>query len=119
MNNRHYGSRGEQVASDFLIEKGYTVLCRNFRVGRMGELDIIAKDRDILCFVEVKTRSNTLYGRPGEAVTYTKQTTIRRIAQIYMQRFHLEDSPVRFDVAELMMDREGQVKDINLIQNAF
>ena len=119
MNNRAFGAQGEREAASFLAKQGYTILCRNFRAGRMGEIDIIALDGEMLCFIEVKTRSGDRYGTPSEAVSARKQSTIRRIAQIYMQRSSISDKPVRFDVAELMMDHGGRIRDIGLIKNAF
>lgn len=119
MNNRAFGTKGEEAAAQYLASKGWTLLARNFRVGRMGELDIIARDGEYLSFVEVKTRSSHQYGTPGEAVSYSKQATIRRLAQIYMERLGWYDLPVRFDVMELQMDRDGRIRDITLIKNAF
>jgi putative endonuclease len=119
MNNREYGTLGEEEASGYLAGRGYKILFRNFRVGRMGEIDIICKDGETLCFVEVKTRSNDHYGTPAQAVSVSKQSTITRLAQIYMQRFGIRDMPVRFDVVEIMMDRERKISAIRLIQNAF
>ncbi len=120
MNNRAYGTLGEEAAVAYLDKHGYKIITRNFRVGRMGEIDIIGKDGDTLCFIEVKTRSNFSFGYPAQAVSNQKQATITRIAQIYMQSNRCyDDVPVRFDIVELMMDRAGNIKDISLIQNAF
>ncbi len=119
MNNRSFGTAGEDEAMRYLSKRGYTIICRNFRAGKMGEIDLIGRDGDTLCFIEVKTRSNDHYGTPAQAVSALKQATITRLAQVYMQRFGLFDQPVRFDVVALMMDREGKVKDIELLKNAF
>lgn len=119
MNNRAYGTLGEEEAGAYLNNQGYRILTHNFRVGRMGEIDIIGKDGDTLCFIEVKTRSNYSFGTPAQAVSKQKQTTITRIAQIYMKRNGYSDVPVRFDIVELIMDRTGSIKDIMLIKNAF
>lgn len=119
MNNRNFGTRGEQEAMQYLSKHGYTIIYRNFRVGRMGEIDLIGKDGDMLCFIEVKTRSSNLYGTPAEAVSSMKQATIIRVAQVFMQRYGYLNVPVRFDVAELLMDRSGQAPEIRLIKNAF
>lgn len=118
MNNRAYGALGEEAAAAYLDKQGYRILIRNFRVGRMGEIDIIGQDGDTLCFIEVKTRSGFGFGTPSQAVSSKKQATIKRIAQIYMQNHRYYDA-VRFDVVELIMDRSGSIKDIVLIQNAF
>lgn len=119
MNNRVFGTKGEQEAARYLAVKGYTILCRNFRAGRLGEIDIIGRDGETLCFIEVKTRSNCRYGTPAQAVSSLKQGNIRRLAQIYMRRHGYSDLPVRFDVVELFMDRNGYKQELRLIKNAF
>ncbi len=119
MNNRSFGALGEEQAKEYLEDKGYKILNRNYRVGRIGEIDIIAKDHDTLCFIEVKTRSNENFGTPAQAVSPHKQATIIKIAQIYMQKYNLYDIPVRFDIVEILMDRKGNTKDVNLLENAF
>lgn len=119
MNNRDFGSRGEDEATDYLIKQGYRILSRNYRVGRLGEIDIIGQDGETICFIEVKTRSSESFGTPAQAVSPSKQAYIRRLAQIYLSRNDLLDSPVRFDVIELMMARNGLVRSMNHIKNAF
>ena len=64
---QQFGDYGEQVAEKVLVKKGYKILERKFR-SRMGEIDLIAKDRETLVFVEVKSRLNNKFGRPEEAV---------------------------------------------------
>lgn len=119
MNNRSFGTLGEEKAKGYLENKGYKILNKNYRVGKLGEIDIIAKDQDTLCFIEVKTRSNERFGTPAQAVSVHKQATIVKIAQIYMQRYNYHDIPIRFDIVEVFMDRQGNTKDINLIKSAF
>lgn len=119
LNNKDYGNIGEEKARQYLENQGYIILEKNFRVGRIGEVDIIAQDIDSLCFIEVKTRSNNSFGTPAEAVSRQKQSTIKTIAQIYMQRHDFFDKPVRFDIVEIIMDRKGIVNEVNLIKSAF
>ena len=119
MNNRTYGDLGEETAAAYLARKGYRIITRNFRVGRMGEIDIIARDGDTLCFIEVKTRSSFSFGSPAQAVSGQKQATIRRIAHFYMQNNRYYDVPVRFDIVELLMDREAILKTLHLFKMHF
>ncbi|NLO98979.1 MAG: YraN family protein [Clostridiaceae bacterium] len=119
MNNRSYGTLGEEAAVSYLVRHGYKIVTRNFRVGRMGEIDIIGKDGDTLCFIEVKSRSNYSFGSPAQAVSSQKQATITKIAQVYMQNNQYFNTPVRFDIVEVIMDRTGNIKDLSIIQNAF
>jgi putative endonuclease len=95
------GTQGEAQAVQFLKEHGYTIITTNYRVGKMGEIDIIAKDGDTIVFVEVKLRRTTKYGTPEEAVTYSKQRTIRRMAEGYLMFNRIEDIPCRFDVVAI------------------
>ncbi|MCX7921840.1 MAG: YraN family protein [Clostridia bacterium] len=121
-NKRSFGNAGEKIAIDFLIKNGYSILAHSYRVGRLGEIDIIARENEYLCFIEVKARSSTLFGTPSEAVSRKKQATIIKLAQIYMSNNALSDSNVRFDVVEVIVNKSKEttnVKEINLIRNAF
>lgn len=117
-NKRTFGSKGEMLALQYLRRLGYTDLKMNFRVGRMGEVDIIGRDAEYLCFIEVKTRRGLQYGRPSEAVTAKKQYYIRRLAALYIARNNLPEANVRFDVVEIIIDK-NQPPDIHIIKNAF
>ena len=84
MNHRTYGNEGEQAACDFLTKRGWTILDRNVRRGR-GEIDIIARRRGVIAFIEVKRRSALGFGTPAEAVNHDKQRRILSAASIYLQ----------------------------------
>ncbi|EGD45872.1 Uncharacterized protein family UPF0102 [Ruminiclostridium papyrosolvens DSM 2782] len=122
-NKREIGAVGEREAAEFLQRNGYTILKINYRVGRLGEIDIIANDNEYICFIEVKTRRTSTFGSPGEAVTKTKQQKIRQIAAIYLTNTRKMDSNVRFDVIEILMNKSmesvNSIKSINLIKDAF
>ncbi len=122
-NKREIGAVGEREAGEFLQRNGYTILKTNYRVGRLGEIDIIANDNEYICFIEVKTRRTSTFGSPGEAVTKTKQQKIRQIAAIYLTNTRKMDSKVRFDVVEILMNKTmenaNSIKSINLIKDAF
>lgn len=79
------GYFGENLACYYLRKQGYKIIARNFRCRRYGEIDIIASKDEVLAFIEVKTRSSSLYGQPMEAVTTVKQNKIYRCAQYFMQ----------------------------------
>jgi putative endonuclease len=115
------GKLGERAALKYLVTNNYNIVKTNFRVERLGEIDIIATHGEYLCFIEVKTRSSTVFGLPSEAVTKRKQATIRKIASIYINNLEKEP-PVRFDVVEIIGVQKGNelhIKSINLLQNAF
>ncbi|MDE7243765.1 MAG: YraN family protein [Oscillospiraceae bacterium] len=112
------GDRGEAAAAAALVRQGYTVLERQYRC-RWGEIDIIARSpEDILCFVEVKTRSGTAFAQAREFVTAAKQQKLRSAAGCYLAEKDL-DCPCRFDVAEVYWAAEDRPRSIHYIINAF
>jgi putative endonuclease len=112
-NNRKIGSEYEQLAAEYLRAANYSILERNFRC-RQGEIDIIAKDGDIICFVEVKYRANGEAGRAVDAVDYRKQQKIIRVARYYMMIHGWNEwTPCRFDVIAI----DGT--EITFYPNAF
>lgn len=121
-NKRSFGSLGEELACGYLAANGYKIAEKNYRVGKMGEIDIIASDREYICFIEVKTRAGNAFGTPSESVGRKKQENIRKLAWTYLKFKHLTEMPVRFDIAEVTgKKRDGCFipEDINLIKNAF
>ncbi len=113
----HLGKKGEDLATHFLVNSGYTIHLRNYRT-KNGEIDIIAKEGPILTFVEVKTRKSTLAGSPFDSITYKKQQAISRVAQEYISRNRLFSMDARFDVISVIIEK-GKEPQIELIKNAF
>lgn len=112
------GDTGEDYAVNYLKKHGYKILNRNYRKN-YGEIDIIAQKRDLLCFVEVKTRHSKTIARPYEAVDYRKQAKITRTAEAYLIENRLEIN-CRFDVCEVFVDKESlKLIKINYIKSAF
>ena len=101
------GKIGEDLATKYLESLGYTIVERNF-VAKQGEIDIVAKDnsKGELVFIEVKTRTNTLYGKPIEAVTEPKQKHLISTAKYYLYNKHLENEFVRLDVIEVYLQND-------------
>lgn len=114
MNNRSLGGEKEQMAIDFLREKGYFIIESNFRV-RQAEIDIVARDGATIVFVEVKYRSTSKTGHPLEAVDYRKQQKISRAALSYINKnkISIDNTSIRFDVIGILD------KEITHIENAF
>ena len=110
------GKLGEEIASDFLKNKGYKIIERNFRT-RFGELDIIAKDGNCLVFIEVKTRKNLFFGLGRESITLSKQNKIRHTALFYLQKRKIGYTKIRFDVVEILLSKNNA--KITLIREAF
>ena len=113
MNKREKGAQKEEQVCAYLLSKGVKIKERNFRC-RQGEIDIIGDDGEFLVFFEVKYRSSRGMGSAAEAVGYTKQGKICRVADYYRMIHRCnDDTPVRFDVVAI----DG--KDLNWIRNAF
>lgn len=113
------GQMGEDFAAQFLIRRGLRLVCSNFKVpiGRnrrgaavTGEIDLIALDNEIVCFVEVKTRSTDEFAAPEAAVDLRKQRQITRTARIYRKIFALENLKFRYDVVSVVLNKEKPPK---------
>ena len=101
MNRRAFGSAGEDFACEYLRASGWKIVDRNVRRGP-GEIDVVARKRDLLAFVEVKRRSTARFGQPAEAVNWEKRRRIVQTAALYVQEQGLEDAKIRFDVIEIL-----------------
>lgn len=112
------GKQGEDRAVELLRDHGYQVLERNFRC-RLGEVDIVAKEGQTWCFIEVKARTTTKYGLPEEAVDYRKQNRLRMLANYYIMQKLRQEVPVRFDVVAIQCDSNGNLINSRLIKGAF
>lgn len=104
MDNKILGQQGEEYAVKYLIRKGCIILERNYRC-RYGEIDIIALDQGILCFIEVKTRTRMDYGLPCQAVDRRKEQHIKKCAYHYINLYHMEDREIRIDIVEVLYIR--------------
>jgi putative endonuclease len=113
---RELGDQGEDLAATALKKQGYKILERNY-VTPLGEIDLIARHKGILVFIEVKTRKSDRFGTPAEAVHPAKQAKLRRLADYYLKQQRLGDVAVRFDVVAITM-KDGNPA-INIIQDAF
>ena len=110
------GKSGEDIALDFLKKQDYHIIERNFK-SRLGELDIIAKDRNTVCFVEVKTRTSSDKGTGFESITKAKQHKLSKLALAYLKTHNLLKQKARFDVVSVELD--GLSNKTELIKNAF
>ena len=110
------GQYGEDLAAQFLLKKGYKILERNFRA-RYCEIDIVAQQKDVLVFVEVKTRTSGKYGLPEEAVDWKKLRTLRRAAWYYKLLHPSLPDALRIDVVAIELDRQRRVERIELFKN--
>lgn len=116
--NKQVGDLGERLAAKFLRRSGYRVLTRKYRC-KFGEIDIVARDKDMLVFVEVRSKSDSEYGLPYETVGYTKRRRLERVAAEFLRRFNLFDYDCRFDCVSVLFDDNFKPKQIELIKDAF
>lgn len=117
MKRRETGILGEKLARDFLKKRGYRIGETNYRC-REGEIDIIARDKDCLVFVEVRTKTGVGYGTPEESITPAKMHRLATAAASYRQAHPDLPETWRIDVVAIELDRKGKPSRIELIENA-
>lgn len=115
MQSNIYGKKSEIIAADFLKQKGYKILELNHK-NKVGEIDIIAQDKEYLVFVEVKARLSRAFGDPLEAVNYRKQQKMRQVAELYLIKTRQTNMNCRFDVVSILGNENPEITHI---ENAF
>lgn len=113
---KRLGTSGEELAWRFLKKKGYRIIERNYKTP-IGEIDLIANDRGVTVFIEVKTRSSISFGFPFEAVHTKKRQKLRNLALLYLKQKKIL-SPVRFDVLSIILRNNGD-SEIEHLMDAF
>lgn len=109
--NKIKGKKGEELAVLYLKERGLQILETNWHYSRFGEIDIIAQDKGVLVFVEVKTRSSLAFGHPFEAINYSKMNKIKEIAGAYIaQKQDKKYSGYRFDAVSVILAKEPKIE---------
>jgi putative endonuclease len=118
VDRRRLGQIGEGAAAAALSARGDVLLCRNVRT-RYGEIDLVAVHGNVLIFVEVKTRTSDRFGAPWEAVHPRKQHRLVRLARAFMHDRGMGDRICRFDVAAVLVGRDGRVVKVEIVSDAF
>ncbi len=113
--NRKTGAVGEDMAAGYLFKEGFAILERNFS-NKFGEIDIIARDRDTIVFVEVKTKVGEAFGSPEEMVGRGKLQRIRNMATIYLNG---KSAPCRIDVVAIVLDENNNVVRFTHHENVY
>jgi putative endonuclease len=111
-----FGDSGENLAVWYLKQNGYKIIEQNYR-NRLGEIDIIAREKKSIVFVEVKSRKSIRYGSPKWAVTPKKQRKISMVALYYLKSTQQIDAKARFDVVAITSNRDEP--QIEIVKNAF
>jgi putative endonuclease len=115
------GLFGEDHAVKYLKKNGYRIIERNYS-NKLGEIDIVAKEKGTIVFVEVKTRNSTLFGSPKEAVHLQKQKKISKVALAWLKQHNKMGEKARFDVVAILQansDKNKNELQIELVKNAF
>ena len=110
------GGWGEKLATDFLESKGYKIISQNYKV-KFGEIDIVALDKDRVCFIEVKSRRSARFGLGRDAITGLKQRQISKVAVSFLKENCYLNRKARFDVVEV--DFSFLQPKLTLVRNAF
>ena len=115
------GALGEEAAVKAIKKQGYKIIERNYRT-KLGEIDIIAKEGEYTCFIEVRLRKNNDFGSPADTIDIRKQQKLIRTAKYYAVAKKIYDTPMRFDAVLINADpKDGKLKNIKteIIKNAF
>jgi putative endonuclease len=115
-NNKVTGNKGEEIAVDYLLKKGFQLLERNWRF-RHWEVDIIASKGPFLHFMEVKTRKTLRFGRPEESITREKMTNLKNAAEEYQYQ-HPEWKYIQFNIIAITLMNE-EIKEIFMIEDVY
>ncbi len=115
-----FGKEGEDIAEKLLRTKGYSIIERNYRYGKTGEMDIIAEDPETqqMVFVEVKSRKNLEFGDPVLAITKNKIAQLKKVAAAYLYDKEIKEIDCRFDVVTVLFRGESK-PEIKHYVNAF
>jgi len=111
------GSFGEELACQYLEQKGFQIIERNYR-SQLGEIDLIAFDKDFLVFIEVKNYSFRSYGMPFQAITKTKKQSLVYTAKNFLFKNKLGNPNSRFDVITIYTEEDG-TRTLEHFENAF
>jgi putative endonuclease len=118
MERKTLGALGEQLAKDHLKKKGYKLIEANYRC-HSGEIDIVARQKDCLVFVEVRTKSSLEYGTPEESLSPTKQKHMIKSAYYYLQKHPKHPENWRIDLVAVELDAFDKLKRIDILENAL
>lgn len=111
------GRRGEEIAAQALVRRGYRIVDRNWRCPA-GEVDIVARDGPVWAFVEVRTRRGTRFGTPEESITSVKQARMIDVALSYLAEHEMGPVDWRLDLVAVELDRAGHLVRVEVLENA-
>ncbi len=110
--NKSIGNFGEKTACDFLKKQGYKIIETNYHYSKLAEIDIIAKNKNTIVFVEVKTRSTTNFGHPFEAINYNKLQKILQAGLYYLQNTKEKYTDYRIDIVSILGTENPKIEHL-------
>lgn len=116
LNTKNTGNIGEELAAQWLLQKGFCILARNWRY-KHSEVDIIASQKNILHFIEVKTRNSTQFGQPEESINTTKMNALKKAAVAYVEQ-NTEWKKIQFDVMAITL-KPNNNHEFFMIEDVF
>lgn len=119
MTTKTTGNLGEEIAKKYLSEKGYEILGGQYHAGRMGEIDVVAEKDGNLHFVEVKTRTNCVFGFPEEAITEAKKKRITRSVYRYLSENHINHENYQIDCIAIDLDYKTRRAKVRFLESIF
>ena len=114
---RRLGSEGESLALAYLKDKGLELVAKNYRC-RLGELDLVMRQKEQIVFVEVRTKSSAAFGTGLESITSKKRTKLKMLAQQFLAHYGLQGSDIRFDIVSIQKPFHGPAV-IEHLEGAF
>jgi putative endonuclease len=118
MERKPLGDLGEQLAKKHLRKKGYKLIESNYRC-HSGEIDIVAKQKDCLVFIEVRTKSTLAFGTPEESLSPTKQKHMIKTAYHYLQNHQKLPENWRIDLVAVELGADSKLRRIEILENAL
>lgn len=115
---KELGRRGEQIAEGYLQTCGYKILEKNYRCP-LGEIDLVAEEKGVLIFVEVRTLSSKNWGLPQMSINFTKQKKIIKTSLYYLSEKNMWNRTCRFDIVAITLPIENGEQRVELIKGAF
>jgi putative endonuclease len=116
LSKKQLGALGEDISEIFLAKMGYFIIKRNYRC-RLGEIDLVARDKEKLIFFEVKTRTNLNFGYPEESVNNPKVLKLKKLAIFFAVSENIVNLDIRFDVISINLWQNSFFDNINNVKN--
>lgn len=113
---KRLGKKGEDIATEYLKDNGFTILQKNFATS-LGEIDIIAKKDNKICFIEVKTRSNEDKGKPYEAVNKRKINHLKSASTLYLLKNSHKECKLSLDTISIVLNKDNSIKKLMYFEN--